>query len=102
MWKSVGLLCCFVAVLFAGPVWSAETEEKEAILAPYFLVTAKDSSAEAFPLKKTNVNVVISGVIAQVTIKQTYANTGAVPINGCYIFPGSTRAAVHGMIICIV
>ena len=97
MWKSVGLLCCFVAVLFAGPVWSAETEEKEAILAPYFLVTAKDSSAEAFPLKKTNVNVVISGVIAQVTIKQTYANTGAVPINGCYIFPGSTRAAVHGM-----
>ena len=97
MWKSVGLLCCFVAVLFAGPVWSAETEEKEAILAPYFLVTAKDSSAEAFPLKKTNVNVVISGVIAQVTIKQIYANTGAVPINGCYIFPGSTRAAVHDM-----
>ena len=97
MWKSVCLWCCFVLVFIAGPVRSAETEDGEAILSPYFLVTSEDSSIEAFPLKKTEANVVISGVIAHVTIKQTYANTGAVAINGRYVFPGSTRAAVHGM-----
>jgi Ca-activated chloride channel homolog len=32
-----------------------------------------------------------------VTVTQVYENHGTVPINGKYVFPGSTRAAVHGM-----
>jgi Ca-activated chloride channel family protein len=36
-------------------------------------------------------------VIADVTVTQVYENHGSVPINGRYVFPGSTRAAVHGM-----
>jgi hypothetical protein len=37
------------------------------------------------------------GVIADVSVKQTYANDGIRPISARYIFPASTRAAVHGM-----
>jgi Ca-activated chloride channel family protein len=69
----------------------------EKTLSPYFFVDGGDSSVEHFPLKSTDVSVAISGVIAEVTVKQTYHNAGATPINGKYVFPASTRAAVHGM-----
>src|SRR5262249_13828729 len=44
-----------------------------------------------------DVVVNISGVIADVTVIQIYENLGTTPIHARYIFPGSTRAAVHGM-----
>ena len=65
--------------------------------APYFHVTSEECSTDAFPLKSTDTRVTISGTIAQVEIRQTYANTGATPIEATYVFPGSTRSAVHGM-----
>ena len=36
-------------------------------------------------------------MIAEVTVEQTYANTGDSPIEAVYVFPASTRAAVHGV-----
>ena len=39
----------------------------------------------------------IAGVIARVRVKQLYENTGKSPIEAVYVFPASTRAAVHGM-----
>ncbi len=66
-------------------------------LSPYFWVKSEESSLENFPLQSTDVNVVISGVIANVVVRQVYSNRGNTPINGHYLFPGSTRAAVHGM-----
>ena len=74
----------------------AESSEQGS-LSPYFFIEGGDSSLEHFPLKDTRVEVSISGVIAAVTVRQVYSNMGGVPINGTYIFPGSTRAAVHGM-----
>jgi Ca-activated chloride channel family protein len=49
------------------------------------------------PLKSTHVDVRVSGVIADVTVVQTYKNEGQRAIEAKYVFPGSTRAAVHGM-----
>jgi Ca-activated chloride channel family protein len=49
-------------------------------LAPQFQVIGTDANLEAFPLKATNVNATISGVIAEVTVEQIYANTGRTPI----------------------
>ncbi|MBE0583176.1 MAG: VWA domain-containing protein [Desulfofustis sp.] len=67
-------------------------------LSPYFHVeTADDNPVERFPLLGTEVVVEISGIIADVTVKQRYVNRGAVPIHGRYVFPASTRAAVHAM-----
>ena len=55
------------------------------------------SNTEAFPLKSTTVNADISGVIANVEVEQVYTNTGKTPIEAVYVFPASTRAAVHGV-----
>jgi Ca-activated chloride channel homolog len=78
------------------------TEEGEdKTLSPYFAVENGDPSIDSFPLKKTEVDASIVGVIAYVTVTQTYANVGEKPINAEYIFPASTRAAVHGMTMTI-
>ena len=76
------------------PPVHAETRKT---LAPYFLVESEDTSVDSFPLKKTDVRVNISGVMADVKVRQTYTNDGSNPIHARYIFPASTRAAVHGM-----
>ncbi|MBW2408373.1 MAG: VWA domain-containing protein, partial [Deltaproteobacteria bacterium] len=66
-------------------------------LSPYFYIENGDPSVDHFPLKQTDVNVNIIGVIAEVRIVQKYSNDGTRPIHARYIFPASTRAAVHGM-----
>jgi len=63
---------------------------------PYFHV-AGDPSVDRLPLKSTRVDARIAGVIADVTVTQHYRNEGQRPIEARYVFPGSTRAAVHAM-----
>jgi len=86
-----------VAILIGLPMISYGDQGSDKTLSPYFQVLSKESSLENFPLKSTDVNATISGVIANVVVRQVYANRGNTPINGLYLFPGSTRAAVHGM-----
>lgn len=76
---------------------SAETDPPTKTLSPYFFVEGGEEAVESFPLKSTTVNATINGVIADVTVIQEYRNSGSQPINARYIFPASTRAAVHGM-----
>ena len=66
-------------------------------LSPYFLVKTNGESQASLPLKSTDVVVNIAGVIADVSVKQTYINTGKETLEAIYVFPGSTRAAVYGM-----
>jgi Ca-activated chloride channel family protein len=63
---------------------------------PYF-ETLNGVASETLPLKSTSAGVQIAGVIAHVTIKQVYQNNGKQAIEAVYVFPGSTRAAVHAM-----
>ena len=53
--------------------------------------------AGALALQSSRAKVHIAGVIADVQITQIYRNAGDVPVEAKYVFPGSTRAAVHGM-----
>jgi Ca-activated chloride channel family protein len=64
---------------------------------PYFFVKSEDPSVDRLPLKSTEVDVKISGVIADVTVTQTYRNEGSRAIEAKYVFPGSTKAAVSGL-----
>jgi Ca-activated chloride channel family protein len=66
-------------------------------LSPYFFVTGGDPAVDRLPLKDTRVDVAITGVIADVTVRQVYENHGTRPIHARYVFPASTRAAVYGM-----
>jgi len=66
-------------------------------LSPYFVVDGEASGVEGFALESTRVHANVSGVIADVVVEQTYRNRGRLPIHARYVFPASTRAAVHGM-----
>jgi len=70
---------------------------KDKTLAPYFLVQSDDPDTDRLPLKSTRADVRIAGVIADVTVTQVYKNEGKKTLEAIYIFPGSTRAAVHAM-----
>ncbi len=89
------LISCLTAS--AACAEKATKTEADKTLAPYFFIEGDDPDREGMPLKSTDVKVDIAGVIARVSIVQKYINRGNRAINGSYIFPASTRAAVHGM-----
>ena len=99
MFKKLRWLLCvlFIMGVFISEVAGSEETTDDLTLSPYFLIENGDPSLDQFPLKETNVTVNISGVIADVHIMQKYSNNGGRPVNARYIFPASTRAAVHGM-----
>ena len=94
---TIKIVGAVLSLLFiCSPAASAESIDDKT-LSPYFFIENSGPAAEQFPLKSTNVEVSINGVIADVVITQQYQNNGTHPINGQYIFPASTRAAVHAM-----
>ncbi len=92
----------FIAVAFLvlfpgyGSISVAAQTDPDKTLSPYFHVYG-DPRLDSLPLKDTQVDVAISGVIADVRVRQTYRNEGSRAINATYVFPASTRAAVYGM-----
>jgi len=79
----------------------AHADDSEALPSegPYFQIEHGEAGVDRLPLKSTQVDVKIAGVIADVTVTQRYRNEGSEPIEARYVFPGSTRAAVHGMTV---
>jgi Ca-activated chloride channel family protein len=61
---------------------------------PYLLVNSKKA---IIPLKSTKADVQITGTIAHVKITQVYQNLSTTPLEATYVFPLSTKAAVHNM-----
>ncbi len=94
------MVICLAAVCGISPGVGAEADP-ERTLSPYFFIESEDASMDRFPLRSTEVEVDISGVIAEVTVRQRYTNDGNSPIHAKYIFPASTRASVHGMVMTI-
>ncbi|AEG91116.1 VIT and vWA domain-containing protein [Ramlibacter tataouinensis] len=86
-----------IALGTAAPAHAQDAAAPRATESPYFLVPGADPSLDALPLKSTRVEVHIAGVIADVTVTQHYRNEGTRAIEARYLFPGSTRAAVHGL-----
>ncbi len=93
-WTRTLLLAALFAIL-AVPAQAQPTPDDKT-LSPYFFVEG-DPTIDRLPLAKTDVKVEVAGVIANVRVTQTYKNEGSRPIHAEYVFPGSTRAAVHGM-----
>jgi Ca-activated chloride channel family protein len=87
---------CFLSF---SPAHAQDAAAPQKTESPYFFVKGGDPATDQLPLKGTNVDVRISGVIADVTVTQTYRNEGTRPIEAKYVFPGSTRAAVHGLTV---
>ena len=71
--------------------------DEDRTLSPYFFVQSDDPNTDRLPLKSTHADVSIAGVIADVTITQLYKNEGKSTLEAIYVFPASTRSAVHAM-----
>ncbi len=107
MKSSVTIIALLLLALTAGLRGALDTRdgvaapEADKTLSPYFVVLnaegAEASGKEPMPLKSTKAKVTISGVIADVEVTQVYHNTGQSVLEAKYVFPGSTKSAVHGM-----
>ncbi len=78
------------------PVRTLPNGETDRTLAPYFHV-AGEEGGERLPLEETTADVQVAGVIARVRLRQVFKNDGSTPIEAIYVFPASTRAAIHGL-----
>ncbi|MBN2612035.1 MAG: VWA domain-containing protein [Bacteroidales bacterium] len=77
--------------------FSQDIADKDKTLSPYFMVYSDDVSTDRLPLKSTSATVNITGVIADVTVKQVYKNEGKKALEAVYTFPASINAAVYAM-----
>jgi Ca-activated chloride channel family protein len=104
MTMSPRLAAVLIAVLSLTPRLTLAQDDRpraDKTLSPYFFVEGGVPEVDRLPLKDTRVDVAITGVIADVTVRQTYENRGQRPIHARYVFPASTRAAVYGMTMVI-
>ena len=99
LWRTTATLSalCFIT-LTLQPVQAQDLDAPRLKTeSPYFFVKSSEPGIDQLPLKSTQVDVRVSGVIADVTVTQRYKNEGQRAIEARYVFPGSTRAAVYGM-----
>lgn len=105
MWKLVRKICNFTSAaavggiavgspLLAGP---AATTGEDRTLAPYFFIAGGEPGVDRLPLKSTQADVHIAGPLSEVIVTQVYRNDGQRTLEAAYVFPASTRAAVHGL-----
>ena len=96
----MSLLLLLMLITIAARPLSSGPERATApdkTLSPYFLVKTDDPEKDLLPLKATRADVKIVGVVAAVKITQVYKNQGKKALEAIYVFPASTRAAVHAM-----
>src|SRR5262245_59818475 len=97
-WIRRGLLTACAALLVPlGGAQAAQPADDDRTLSPYFAVSGAEAGVDALPLKATRVDATVTGVIADVTVRQEYRNEGTTPLEARYVFPASTRAAVAGL-----
>jgi Ca-activated chloride channel family protein len=88
-------------LLLALPSAAGDAAAVDKTLAPFFVIEHGDPAVDSLPLQSTKVDVAVTDVVAEVTVTQVYENRGQRPINTKYVFPASTRAAVHGLTMAI-
>ncbi|MDR2688880.1 MAG: VIT and VWA domain-containing protein [Azoarcus sp.] len=93
------LMAIFILAVPSMAEASHEADLAEKTASPYFFLPDGNPAIDALPLASTEVDARIVGVIADVTVTQVYKNAGQRPIEAQYVFPASTRAAVHAMTV---
>ena len=96
-WTIVSLITVWACLT---PLARAEVELPDRTLSPYFFVHG-DGVTEQLPLKGTEVEVSIAGVIADVKVTQRYRNDGTTPIEAEYVFPGLDAGRGHALTMTI-
>jgi len=96
--KLIAFFILFIAPLAvqANVISPLSPQEKDETLSPYFFVQG-DPKIDHFPLLKTEAEVNIAGVIAEIEVTQVYKNDGKRTIEAIYVFPLGTKSAIHAM-----
>ena len=95
--RTVSVLA-WASVVSSVSIARAEGEDSaEKTLAPYFALENADPEIDSLPLQSTRVAMAVTDVVADISVTQVYENRGQRPLNARYVFPASTRAAVHGL-----
>ncbi|MGB0525099.1 MAG: VIT and vWA domain-containing protein [Flammeovirgaceae bacterium] len=107
---ALALAICTAVILFYGKILTFEVEaetnvkvkldflpDKHKTGSPFFQVLGNTPGAEDLPLKQTEVQATIAGVIADVQVKQKYHNASKNTLEAIYVFPASTHAAVYAL-----
>lgn len=100
-WELLVFVGFILAMVCLADMAQASEDVADRTLSPYFMVKSDSPGVDQLPLKSTSASVRIAGVIADVTVRQVYHNTGTRTLEAIYVFPGSTRAAVYGMTMTI-
>lgn len=83
------------AVGLASPSWAygldADVAEKPGFSLP------RGTAVDALPLRSQTTTVEVTGVIAHIHLEQVWENAGRVPLEATYVFPTSTRSALHDL-----
>ena len=97
--RSLAIILGSLLIVALKPVdfKAKESAQDDKTLSPYFVVLTDDPEKEALPLKSSRAEVKIAGKVAGVTVRQVYKNQGKRNLEAIYVFPASTRAAVHAM-----
>ncbi len=95
-WVLLALSFGCLATMALRPLGESGTSPDKT-LAPYFMVISDEPGKDVMPLKSSRADVKIAGMVAEVKVTQVYRNTGQKTLEAIYVFPGSTRAAVHAM-----
>jgi Ca-activated chloride channel homolog len=91
------IACICLVLLAPGFSPAAEPDDpQDKTASPYFFIDG-DPALDRLPLKSTDVDVHVAGVIADVKVTQHYKNEGGRALEARYVFPGSNRAAVYSM-----
>jgi Ca-activated chloride channel family protein len=93
----LNLVLVFLVTHSGAAAEAVQEANLDRTLSPYFFIENGDTAIDHLPVKKTRADVHIAGVIADVVVTQVYRNEGSHPLSAKYVFPASTRAAVHGM-----
>ena len=101
--KRILTILCFLLPLTLLAETPHPVDEVDTTESPHFIILSGDDegASEPLPLKHTAVTARIAGTIAEVEVRQQYRNTGGKILEAVYVFPGSTRAAVHGLELAI-
>ncbi|MGB0429893.1 MAG: VIT and vWA domain-containing protein [Bacteroidia bacterium] len=87
------------AIFLLSNTLFAQEEFFDHVESPYLKAETSEGEKIELPLKSSIADVKIAGVIAEVNITQVYENNTDHNLNGEYVFPGSSKSAVYGMIM---
>jgi Ca-activated chloride channel family protein len=93
----IGLLLSGVAAVVFLPVASAPSPLADPITQGELVSIAADGSVIPVPLKHTEVEAEVTGLVAHVRVTQTFENPFDRPIEAIYLFPLPNHAAVDAM-----